>query len=169
MPRQQSAPREEVVCKTCGMSFVVRVSRKRKYCSRKCAGKACATKYNAARPEKICVLCGKKFKPQPSRKNAQYCGIVCSNTAKARAHSARHGDSMRGIPTGSGKSYVKEGGRHQHRVVMERELGRVLDSNELVHHLDKNIKNNQIENLQLVTRAEHLNIHRRLKRNTQQL
>jgi transcriptional regulator of aromatic amino acid metabolism len=46
-----------------------------------------------------------------------------------------------------------------HRLVMERELGRYLETNELVHHKDENKLNNDISNLQLITQAEHRAIH----------
>ena len=42
-----------------------------------------------------------------------------------------------------------------HRVIMENHLGRLLNTNEIVHHIDKNKKNNDISNLQLMDRKEH--------------
>lgn len=56
---------------------------------------------------------------------------------------------------GTGKGYVKENGRHQHRVVIEHALGRPLKSTELVHHRDGNAQNNDLNNLEVVTRKEH--------------
>lgn len=49
----------------------------------------------------------------------------------------------------------------EHRKVMEEYLGRELSPDEIVHHIDGNKLNNDISNLQLVTRAEHINIHRK--------
>jgi len=46
-----------------------------------------------------------------------------------------------------------------HRLVMEQYLGRPLTDKEIVHHKDDNIYNNSIENLELTTREDHLNIH----------
>ena len=48
----------------------------------------------------------------------------------------------------------------EHRRVMEEYLGRELTSNEIVHHIDGNKLNNDISNLVLTTRANHLKIHR---------
>lgn len=46
-----------------------------------------------------------------------------------------------------------------HRAVMENHLGRLLTSDEIVHHLDHNTFNNDIHNLQVMTRAEHSRLH----------
>lgn len=46
-----------------------------------------------------------------------------------------------------------------HRKIMEEHLQRKLLSTEIVHHIDGNKQNNNISNLQIVTRAEHLKIH----------
>lgn len=57
-------------------------------------------------------------------------------------------------------SYLKNMGRHEHRVVMEKHLGRALIKGEIVHHLDGDKHNNSIENLQLMTQSEHIALHR---------
>lgn len=49
--------------------------------------------------------------------------------------------------SGSGKSYAKSFGRHTHRMVAERMLGRKLKPGEVVHHIDGNKRNNAPENL----------------------
>lgn len=43
----------------------------------------------------------------------------------------------------------------KHRKVMEEHLGRKLRRDEIVHHKDGNKLNNDIANLQVMTRAEH--------------
>lgn len=47
-----------------------------------------------------------------------------------------------------------------HRAIMEQHLGRKLTSDEIVHHKDGNKLNNSIENLEILTRSEHINLHR---------
>jgi hypothetical protein len=47
----------------------------------------------------------------------------------------------------------------EHRVIMERYLGRYLAPDELVHHIDGDKLNNQLENLLIVSMAQHRRIH----------
>lgn len=47
-----------------------------------------------------------------------------------------------------------------HRYIMEQHLGRTLSKDEIVHHIDGNKHNNSIENLVVMTNAEHSRLHR---------
>lgn len=59
-----------------------------------------------------------------------------------------------GHPNATKNGYVL-----MHRVVMENHLGRLLEKNEVVHHLDKDRHNNAIENLQVMDSREHNRMH----------
>lgn len=50
-----------------------------------------------------------------------------------------------------------------HRVTMENHLGRLLTENEVVHHKDGNKKNNDLNNLELLNKNEHVRLHQTLK------
>lgn len=54
----------------------------------------------------------------------------------------------------------KNKGRGLHCVIMEEYLGRPLERGEIVHHVDGVRDNNEIENLELMTRSEHSRCHR---------
>ena len=112
-----------------------------------------------------CKRCGRDFIGRDKAGViAKYCSRGChlrtigNNEQRSRAGKigALKAIAKRGTGT---KGYIKEYGRHQHRVVMEKHLGRYLTSDEIIHHIDENKHNNSIENLQIVTRQEHARIH----------
>ncbi len=51
-----------------------------------------------------------------------------------------------------------------HRVMMENKMGRPLDNKEDVHHVDGNKYNDSIDNLSLISHAEHSSLHGRVER-----
>lgn len=52
---------------------------------------------------------------------------------------------------------------YEHIVVVEKDLGRELTNEEIVHHLDGNRSNNRIENLLVLSRGQHGRLHVWLK------
>jgi uncharacterized radical SAM superfamily protein len=65
---------------------------------------------------------------------------------------------------------IKGNGYHHnqiklHRYLMEIKLGRKLLEREIIHHIDENKLNNDINNLMIVTRAQHNRIHKFFDRN----
>ena len=115
------------------------------------------------KPEnKKCAACGGAFE---TRKRAKYCSRRCIWVGtKGPEYNARlaarilpsRNIALRGTGT---KGYVKENGRHQHRIVAERILGRSLGAGEVVHHIDGNKHNNAPENLTVTTQALHMREH----------
>ena len=63
--------------------------------------------------------------------------------------------------SGESKTYAKSFGRHTHRVVAERMLGRKLLPGDVVHHIDGNKRNNDPGNLMVFsTQAAHAKWHK---------
>ena len=66
----------------------------------------------------------------------------------------------RSITTAGYVSLLVDGRRVlEHRHIMEQHLGRKLARNEVVHHRNENKSDNRIENLELLTKAEHSRRH----------
>jgi hypothetical protein len=80
-------------------------------------------------------------------------------TSEEQARRGRQNDGSALRDTGVGKSYRKVGQRHEHRTVAEEKLGRPLRKGEIVHHEDDNKRNNDPDNLEVMTQAEHMRLH----------
>lgn len=115
---------------------------------------------------KTCEGCAGTFDPGNNPRK-RHCNRTCwlrSYNIRGAEHARRGAEVSREHPHGRGtgaKSYVKEGRRHQHRVIAEREiLGRPLRDGEVVHHEDHNKKNNDPRNLIVFpSQAEHARHH----------
>jgi hypothetical protein len=61
---------------------------------------------------------------------------------------------VKGHPKANKLGYILE-----HRVVMENHLGRLLNSDEVVHHINHDRKDNRVENLEVMTAKQHQLLH----------
>ena len=139
------------ICEECRKKFLIRrsLSYDIRFCSRLCSLRnTCKSPSvrNARKNHKAPWLTALNM--QPGR-----------NAKISRLSAQKRGDSQRGKNQTHGESYVKRNGRHEHRAVMENHIGRRLLSSEIVHHKDHNNKNNALENLVILTRAEHARLH----------
>lgn len=114
----------------------------------------------------VCVICSAEF-VRTKHSTGRYCSRRCAwegrggaafSAAISRGSVQKRGDALRG--RGEGRTYRKLNGRHEHRVVAEQKLGRALLPGEIVHHIDGDKLNNHPDNLEVMTQAEHIRIHK---------
>ena len=73
------------------------------------------------------------------------------------------GDGYYGIWCPSHKRADKQGYVYEHTLVIEKNMGILPNKNEVIHHIDTNKLNNDIENLIICNNKEHTMIHRSIE------
>lgn len=117
-------------------------------CSKECKGLLNGVKKKNGFYKK-CERCGKDFWVSYSKEkyhHPKYCSRYCYIPTKPMESIAYDG-------------YKVFNGKKVHRIIMENNIGRKLLTKEIVHHIDGNKLNNNIDNLQILTREEHNKIH----------
>jgi hypothetical protein len=108
--------------------------------------------------DKECVSCGGVFSRESCKrvsdfKAKKYCSRQCyfkDNTG------VNHWFWKGGVKTRP-DGYIRDSktDKYIHRIVMENYLGRELLNTEHIHHIDGNPKNNNIDNLMVLSNSEH--------------
>lgn len=155
------------VCIKCNKLYKPdRPSRTSKWCSRECY-----YSYRKESSPKIkCLICGIEFITSPSKIGSKtnprkYCSTECLNKSRLnnkyrwkRGWMINHNGYKIVYQPNHPNAYKKY--VFEHRLVMEKNIGRYLLSEERVHHLDGNKLNNDIKNLKLFsTESEHQKFH----------
>lgn len=101
-----------------------------------------------------CETCGKRFSFYPCWKR-RFCSIPCTAIWLRGRKTVADADCRRGYRSVQhGDTIVPE-----HRVIMERLIGRSLRRDEHVHHIDGNGLNNSPKNLKLMPSRQHRMLH----------
>lgn len=110
---------------------------------------------------KKCLTCNKDFNIYPSYEKygrGRFCSKRCARTGKFASrwiggkrinHNGYIVIRMPNHPNAV-NGYIFE-----HRLIMEKKLGRILKPNEIVHHIDHDKLNNDFSNLIILSKKEH--------------
>lgn len=140
---------------------------KGKYCSRSCYQKS---RWGNRKELRKCKQCGAPFTTFKSVRKS-FCKRECgfqyrSENIRGINHPRfqfriRYGKNGRywailqpHHPFADSKGYVME-----HRLIMEKQIGRFLKEDECVHHIDENPSNNEVSNLRLMLKKDHDALH----------
>lgn len=150
----------ELLCEQCGECFYRR-QRGAKYCSKECYGRARSEgKYGK-------VVWTKEMRSRLSEKHSGEGNPMYGKAGPFKGEKRQdmwgpsHPNYKGGWVQGDYKWVCIEGRQMaEHRHVLETFLGRELEANEIVHHINGDKQDNRVENLEIVSRSEHIEMHR---------
>lgn len=175
-------------CRECGTRFTLRrpsdLRPEGNFCSRSCYAANQRTRtgeqsnrWKGGHVTLLCDHCGETFTVSPGKVTnrstgvtRRFCSRACWDEARKNGHDA---------PKWRGGRYIDHQGYvsvfapdhptavnnrvREHRLVMERKLGRALRRDEHVHHIDGDKTNNDLSNLVVMSKSEHMKLHRSLE------
>jgi hypothetical protein len=167
MAKHNAIPMVSMSCKGCGSSFTVngaqavaydaRDGAVRKFCSQQCYWSSKVPRVDRSETQvSACKICGgdcirtrrvdSKGRARGWAGPKEFCSASCRAT---------HFNAVRGSGAGfldkNGYRLVSVNGSavYEHRVVMERSIGRALRPEETVHHINGDRSDNRVQNLEL--------------------
>ena len=163
-------------CKNCKETKELRWRSNQEFCSIKCFGeweKGKNNPYYKGNKLYVCAECKKEFyAPQyRSRTKEQFCSQKCAKIKMGKNRLTDNHPNWKGGRQKTPRGYIyilkkdhpfanKSGHIMEHRLIMEKKIGRYLTKVEVVHHINHKLDDNRIENLILfATEQEHMKFH----------
>lgn len=143
-------------CLNCKKEFKTYKSQDNIFCSNKCHY-ALTKKKSWLKYKQTCLVCSKEFIPPRMAEGGTYCSRKCRGKHVTKDRIERKGYWYIRLPEHPDSS--KQGYIAEHRVIMEKIIGRRLQKHEDVHHIDHNKKNNTVRNLEVLDAADHRRYH----------
>lgn len=154
--KRKPAEKKEKICIHCNKSFYMSTStiqQREKNCLIKYCGRECYTNH-VKKVQRKCMNCSQDYLPQ--RNTIKFCSKKCWCDFRKKKNIAGYW-----YENGYKVLYIGEGkGIKEHIKLIQEKIGRKLNPNEHVHHINEIRDDNRPENLQLITRSEHSKLHR---------
>lgn len=117
---------------------------------------------------KKCDQCKKEFKTYLCYEKRNRKHRFCSKRCEAeflKYNNTRENWKGGRISSSTGYIYIKIDGKEvgEHVLVAEKKIGRRLEADEVVHHINGDKTDNRPENLQVMTNSEHVKLHHTLR------
>jgi len=120
--------------------------------------------------QKECIICGKYFLVKFSAfDRLKTCSYECRIKNRSNLSKGSNHPMWKGGKEIKNNGYIHiycpehpkshKGKVAEHRLIMEKSLGRYLKENEHVHHLNHNKQDNRLENLQIMAQSKHTSLH----------
>ena len=135
------------VCDNCGTTFIGTFKHRKRNKHFFCC-KQCSWDYKNKCEEVVCEFCGCTFPKKRSdieRSKHNFCSRKCNRSFLLLINPWHPNKVI------NGKVYYRQ--------VAETVLGRELDSDEEVHHIDENHSNHAIDNLAVLSSSDHAKLH----------
>lgn len=153
-----------LICQNCGEQFVTYRKLNAKYCSISCGVSARnKTEQNPARKRDMSGKNNPMFGRRLNGPDNPMFGKTRSANPAWRGGRKIRKDGYVLVMAPEGHPYPINSGKNktgyilEHRLIMEQHLGRYLEPTEVVHHIDGNPTNNNVDNLQLFSsQNEHI-------------
>jgi len=145
------------------------------FCSRKCRANFIKGERNwnwKGKKKYICKNCGKVFFRLESYGKNLFCSTSCKSLFQTKGN--KNPNWKGGIRISRGYRLIYQPNHpfrnktrndiSEHRLILEKHLGRYLQPDECVHHINLNRSDNRLKNLYLMEYPQHRCYHRNLKR-----